>query len=500
MTKPTALVFAITLALVGCGYRKESPQTTFVPERPLAIPAPRVRVDVPPIPAVERVDIETATGSSAVLERLFDGDETFSLTLEDASFEEVAATLSRHTRRLVVADEGVNARVTMTFANTTLREATASLLGKHGLELRDEGSVVRIVPAALSMAIFHLSMPDAFLTAGYEQLVGAEAMDAWTAIEQALTMVLSPQATFRTDRAGSLIVIRERPDRMDAVERVLEQLVEPRRRQVMIEARLIEVELSDDLEYGIDWQSTDLTGDDSLDASGATDLGPVFNTVNFAVSTSRVTAMLDALGRRGNLNVLSAPRLTTLNRVPARINVTEEVPYYTSEFAGIGNDVVQNVELEFREAGVELELVPTIASGGEIVLALHPVVTEVTGFTESIENLPPNPILDRREVHTIVRARDGESVVLAGMIRRRYTETVEYVPGLGWVPLLGGAFRGVDQEVNRSELVMIITPTIADSARNLAAVDTSLERAEELRRKFTPGPARKGLRADEATP
>lgn len=483
----------------GCAGRSTDSLPRLTPDVPLGVPAPRVSVEAPPLPSVTRVDLEAPPRGLNLLNDLFPENEQFSLNVQGAPLADVLAVFSERSSKPLVLDPEIDLKISATFREVALTEAATSLFVRLDLGVRAEGGMIRVGRVPLATSAFHLSLPDALLVSGGDDLATA-GLESWSTIKEMLDLVLSDRGEIRLDPPGSLLVIRDLPRNIGLAEQVLQQFVGPRRRQVMIEALVVEVSLSDEFKYGIDWSAMGMdfkVGSNRVVGTAETNLAPLFPSATFTIDSSNLDALLNLLGTRGQLNVLSAPRITTLNRVAAKINVTEEVPYYTSEFAGLGIEVVQNIEIAFRQAGIELEVVPSVSVEGDIILALHPVITEVTGFTESIENLPPNPILDTREVRTIVRARTGESVVLGGLIRRRYNEQMKYVPGLGSVPYLGSAFRGVEQEALRSELVLIITPVVFEHATHRAALEGSLERTESLRREYAPGPIPKA-QTDEA--
>lgn len=491
-----ALLLSAIVSAGGCNRPPVAEAPTIVPEIPVAMPKTRVTTSAPPVVApIKRVDLEWPQVRYERLRELFPESERFRLDVSDAPLQEILDVLSTRTERTLVAEEGSAPRARARFEAVTVAEALERLLQRYRLAFSVEGPVVRIGPMPQATSIFHLAVPG---SSGGE---GDGETAFWISAEAAARMMMNERGEISIDPQGSLMMVRDTPTNIERVEKAIRQVVAPRRRQVMIEAVVLEVELDDQTQYGIDWSFPDMVfsafGSDAV-GNFATDLGPSTGAVtSFGIDANKVDLFLEALKSQGQLNVLSSPRLTTMNRVPAKIAITEEVPYYTSEFAGLGNDVVQSIELEFRESGVTLEVIPNISGDGELILDIRPTITEVSGFTPSLSGLPPNPILDTREVQSMVRALDGETVVVAGLIRRRYNELRRGVPLLMDAPGIGAAFSDLDQQSTRTELVIVITPQILGGEEHRAALDRALDRIEALQRDFSPGPARRGLRDDE---
>ena len=506
---------ALLLALVGlaaaCAKRDPDAQRRPLAQGPTqALPLPS-RSDATlaaPAPALHRVDVERPEPAPDSYAAWTGSGSPFALRISAAPLQEVLDVLSTRSRLPLFAEPGLELPVTLQLDQVTVDAALDALLSRYDLAAWIQGGRITVGRPPLGTTAFHMTMPDALLLAPLNAGEGGAAQqqgnttqeaDTWTALVATVQAVLSTRGLVQADPEASMLLVRDVPSRIDVVEKALEQAVAPRRRQVMIEALVLEVELSDDMEYGVDWQALDLDfdlGDSDIAGSFTTSLSPTSPVTTFGVASRRISSILSALRSRGNLEVLSAPRLTTMNRVPARIAVTEEIPFFTSDLAGIGNEVIQNIELEFREAGITLWVTPLIGAGREILLDIKPTITELTGFTPTIQNLPPNPILDTRELRALVRARDHESIVVAGLIRRRYSESSRGVPMLQDVPGLGTIFRDLDQQATRSELVVILTPILPDDADHRAAVEQALERTEALRREFRPGPVPQAQREE----
>jgi type II secretory pathway component GspD/PulD (secretin) len=217
-------------------------------------------------------------------------------------------------------------------------------------------------------------------------------------------------------------------------------------------------------------------------------LKPDGGTLSFALTNDHVTAVLDALAGQGQTNVLSAPRLTMMQNQPATISITEEVPYYETSRQAVGQEVVLTTNVNFRSAGILLTVTAQISEDGFITLRVAPTISSISGYTRPFGNLEPVPILDQRSTTTTVRARDGQTVVIGGLMSKRLMETKSNVPGLGKVPGLGALFSNTNQQLRNTELVVVLTPTVVETGDLLEITALDLERLDKAREPFTLGP------------
>jgi pilus assembly protein CpaC len=162
---------------------------------------------------------------------------------------------------------------------------------------------------------------------------------------------------------------------------------------------------------------------------------------------------LDALIRNGNARVLSAPELTTMPGSPAQFLVGGEVPYVVSSSLG-------NVNVQFKEYGVRLNLTPTILPDGAVETKITPEVSDLdfqNGITAGGINLPS---FKTSRITTDVVTKSGESIVMAGLLRRQETRNVDKIPGLGDLPILGKLFRSIRYQKQETDVVFVMTPEI----------------------------------------
>ena len=304
-----------------------------------------------------------------------------------------------------------------------------------------------------------------------------EYLQVWETIEEALGgggseegALLSPDARVEINPMGGLIVVTDRQENLALVERYLHDLQQALRRQVIIEAKIIQVSLSRGFEYGIDWNllANDFIKGGSLSlatnfASGATGLN-----VEYKGDPNRknvLDGVLDALSTQGNVKVLSSPRISVLNNQSAVITVGREIPYLQWQAQSSTDDQTVIVpEVVTANTGISLGITPQIDAGGVITLHIVPVVSELAEYrTFSYNNNTFDvPVINTRQTDTIVRVDDGKTIIIGGLITEIDSNNSPQVPIIGDIPLIGNLFRRRKDVDERVELVVMLTPTVVN--------------------------------------
>jgi general secretion pathway protein D len=227
--------------------------------------------------------------------------------------------------------------------------------------------------------------------------------------------------------------------------------------QVLIEAQIIEVTLDDDSVFGVEWmweQSTTLN-DKTYQQEGTTDFGladEVFG-LKYGILSSKLNAMLHALTKDTKVNILSTPRIMTKNNQEAIINVGQAVPFLVSTQEIATGGILTSTD--FRDVGVILTVTPRINRSGTVSLDVNQQINSLVEFT-----LFDAPIISTREASAFVTIKDKQTMVIGGMIKDDKTETVHKIPILGDIPLLGRLFRRTDSRIEKTELMVFITPHV----------------------------------------
>jgi MSHA biogenesis protein MshL len=315
-------------------------------------------------------------------------------------------------------------------------------------------------------------------------------------------LLINPQAGF--------IMIHAEPGALEEAARYIEAVENSAQRQVLIEARVVEVTLSKDNQLGVNWSAilnptSGFSGllssslgvskpSISLNTGNVTNqnVNPSMGQAQYSISNGKVGAVIDALSRQGQLRVLSSPHISTMNNQKAVIRVVREEVFFTQTSLvsqSVGPTVTtENVQNQIVPIGVVLDIIPQIASDGEITLSINPSISElaeVRTFSSNDGNaLSTQPVIDRRDLDTVAKVHSGETILIAGIIKERKSEDLRGFPLLMHIPILGNAFRRTEQSTARTELVIFITPTLIDKKSMAAINEEENRRLKEMEQPF----------------
>jgi MSHA type pilus biogenesis protein MshL len=324
------------------------------------------------------------------------------------------------------------------------------------------------------------------LTMGRDDYAGAgeQAPQETTTFTDRATNTTTTSSRLVREKAGRLIVNRlagtvqvtTTAARMRAIEGYLESLRQNVLRQVYIDVKIVEVDLSGDNALGVDWSKVDMgalvlgTSTAFTTSAAGTTLSTPTGKANYDKSfipthlVKSLSAVVSALQQQGNVRVVSQPRIRTLNNQPAIVKAGTERTFYTTTTtvtttngAAIVNTT--NTPTTVTE-GVVLSVTPQISADDRIALDVSPVVTRVSGVDTSNDGNSSAPRLDVKQTSTMVRVGDGETIIIGGLIQESEEETRRSVPGLGSTPAIGTLFSSNYSAKIRRELVIILTPYI----------------------------------------
>ncbi|MCK5795312.1 MAG: hypothetical protein KAH12_11435, partial [Anaerolineales bacterium] len=295
------------------------------------------------------------------------------------------------------------------------------------------------------------------------------------------TGLLSLIGRATVDSASGTIVITDRPDVLDMVEKVLAQMQIALKRQVIIEAKIMEVALNHSHQFGVDWTAvrngTKGIFDVATSMAGAGD----FASGSFELNIGKIGgeydlgAMISAISQQGDVNTISSPRINVINNQSATISIGRILPYLDYEIACQTNDLTGAKDcdaiptVQRAQAGVSLGITPQISGDGVITLHVIPVITDQVGSEQFTYKQTEDetgttwtvPILDTRSASTIISALDNETIVLGGLIQDTSSDDRARIPILGSIPVIGQfLFGNQTKESKKTELVILLTPRI----------------------------------------
>ena len=241
-----------------------------------------------------------------------------------------------------------------------------------------------------------------------------------------------------------------------AVEKLIKQL-DVLLPQVLIEAQIIEVTLDDQSAFGVEWmwEQGTTVNEQPYRQEGTTDFGlaeEIFG-LKYGILSSKLDTMLHALTKDTKVNILSTPRIMTKNNQEAIINVGQEIPFLVSTQETATGGILTSTD--FRNVGVILTVTPRINRSGTVSLDVNQQINSLIEFT-----LFDAPIISTREATASVTVRDKQTMVIGGMIKDDKTETIHKIPIVGDIPLLGKLFQRKDTRVEKTELMVFITPHV----------------------------------------
>lgn len=295
-----------------------------------------------------------------------------------------------------------------------------------------------------------------------------------------LTRQLEQEVTVVGDAKSQKVLISASPRYIETVRQIVHELDAPPP-QVIIQVLLAEVTLDESDQWGLSADAFDVGGDSydigflGAGASLATALG----VPNLSVSSTDFGLLVRALQAQGKLQILSNPRLTVNNNEAASIQVGENVALPDEVETLTDGRTRANIRRE--DVGVLLSVTPSISSDGFVRLDIQPEISTVTERTTQITEDFAAPIISTRKVDTTVTVRDGQTVVIGGLIQTTQQERFTKVPLFGDIPLVGEVFRSHDIQDVRTELLIILTPQVVAGGENGGSqiLDRDTQRAIE---------------------
>jgi len=288
----------------------------------------------------------------------------------------------------------------------------------------------------------------------------------------------SPSVRITADDDNNAVIVFGTPKEYATVEDGLRKLDVPPQ-QILIEAAITEVGLTDDLRYGVQWNFTQ--GNANLGYSEGSTPSPTRNYPGFSFfyGSSDINATLNALEKRTNVKVVSAPKLLVLNNHTAALQVGDQVPVSTGTATNLNsgaNAVVSTIE--YRDTGVILKITPRVNASGMVQLDVSQEVSDISTSGATAQTQEQSPTIKTRRIATTVAVRDGQVIALGGLFRDSKSFGKNGIPILSRIPILGGLFGTHDNTDTRTELIILLKPHVIKTDEDGRAV------TEELRKKL----------------
>lgn len=417
-------------------------------------------VDHPPMPLADVVAPVVVKPPRPTI-----GDEThYAFEFRDTPATDALRMIADRAGLNFVVPESVDATVTASLPKVTLDQALSVVLERAHLDATVHDGIWRVDSSPLP------TVETRAFRAGSMDITGLEVQVRAILGEQDGSVTINPQQ--------NLLYVSATPELMSRVVEFFDRLDrEPR--EVLIEARIVEVALDENFELGANMTF----GDSSVAATTSRLLSDFLQeSDNFSVrtvgDTSQITAVLRAIQEYGRLHVIASPRVLAINQELAKIEILERIPYIestnttTGDTTGVSTSSVQQVE--FEEVGIRLHVTPVLAENKTVILKVMQEVSEVVDFFAGV------PVTDSRLVDTRFVVNDRETIVIGGLLKERVRKDESGVPVLMDIPLLGKLFRGETTSRENVELLVFMTPRIVRPGE-VSGVNSEFKR--ELQRK-----------------
>jgi MSHA biogenesis protein MshL len=548
------------LALIGCVVLAACSSA------PYRAPAEAIRgeLSLPP-PAQAPVAAQSAPAAPAQAYPSLRMEEApaqprFDLIVSDAPARQVFLGIVADTPYSILLPNDLDGRITVSLKQVSVPEALHALREIYGYEYRIEGRRIAVQPRSLQTRIMKLAYLNTVRKGGSDiRVLSGSVSDVSSGSSPGSTTGATTQTAFVTSRISTtaqtdlwaelqatlraivgegdgrqvalnaqsgVLVVRAFPSEIAQVEDFLKASQVALERQVVIEAKIVEVALSDRFQAGINWaafgsgNSPDgrmrfsggsLTPGSIINRNGVVSVNPVSGTaqVNLAnaadaagsmfglvLSSANFTAVLNLLEEQGQVHVLSSPRVAALNNQKAVLKVGSDDFFVTgvdtnaSTGANGGSLISPKLTLQPFFSGISLDVTPQIDDRQGITLHIHPMISKVSTVVQEIDlgdlgNFRlPLASSEVSEMDSVVKAQDGQMIVLGGLIRQGSSVADSQVPGLGSVPVLGNLFKQKNRDAERRELVILLRPTIIHSDQDWRG---EIERSAEGIRRVLDG-------------
>jgi len=308
--------------------------------------------------------------------------------------------------------------------------------------------------------------------------------DFWNELTTSLNLIIKHEkkASVVVSPHAGLVVVRALPQTQKLIKKYLASTQKSLDRQVIIEAKILEISLSENFQAGIDWSKIGNTNGDVFTISQQgqvirqqTSDNPINGIFSLLYQGSSFSAAIDLLKSQGDVQVLSSPRISTVNNQKAIIKVGSDEFFVTdvstTTVTGTSTSTTPDVTLTPFFSGISLDVTPQVNSNGDIVLHIHPIVSEVIDQTKTLslgqdQFTLPLAITNVRESDSIVRTRSGRVIVIGGLMQNTVIEEQTSTPILGDIPLLGNLFKQTRQSQVKSELVILLRAQLVDPQQN----------------------------------
>ena len=500
-------------------------------------------VEMPPDDFLDELFPDSGVAVPGLVEDI-NQEVAFDMSVSNAPARLFFMSLVKDTNINMVVHPSVEGEISMDLKNVTVAEVMKLTREVYGYEYKNSSGGYLVLPARIRSKIFAVNYlnisrkGESIMTVNSGQISNADTdsnsgengsstsrlssnnrsssinttivSDFWSDLRQTVLSIVGGGAgrSVVVDRHAGLVIVRAMPGELRDVEAYLSDAQESLQRQVILETKIIEVRLNDSFQAGIDWAALSSSGNalaattgiingrnvilDSLNDLDLSDNTDVTNLFALGTRSSNFAALIRLLSTQGEVQVLSSPRVSTVNNQKAVIKVGTDEFFVTD----ISSNTVSNVSSTTTSpditltpffSGIALDVTPQISENDEVILHIHPSITEVVDQTKEItlgsETLQlPLAFSTIREADTVVRALNGQVVVIGGLMQNISSNDDAGLPGVSDIPAVGSLFKQQSKRNNRSELVILLRPIVVGSNKTWSDyIKDSASRMEKLK-------------------
>ncbi len=302
------------------------------------------------------------------------------------------------------------------------------------------------------------------------------------------------------DKGSNSLIVLANPEDFRVVKDVIKS-IDVKRPQVFVEVQIVEMSMDKLLQMGVEWKflsrgnyvpfGGSLYGNLPLQPGyPSASPGLLLGIAKWRNGIPDIGLLLNAYAKEGGVNVIATPQILTLDNEEAEINISKVIPYSTGVKYDTNNNPV--ISYDYKDVGIVLKITPHITASGEIRLKVYEKVEDVVGYANADQTAP---ITSKREARTTVDVKDGQTLVIGGLIKKKRLTTVEKVPVLGNIPVIGNLFKKTGHQIEKTNLLVFITPRVVrnvseENQLTLSKINEYRENLLEIRR------SRKGIFSD----
>lgn len=498
------LILLFTLALSGCSHQaaKPKPLEYFEPtveKQQVIQEAIKSNQALKPVESIQQAEEKDIPLEEEGLQK------TFNISLDNAPLSQVFRILSIQSKKNILVHPRLSGTMSLFLNEVTLEQALEVIRLKYGFEYKEVPNGFMMVPPTLETRIFRINYLDVSRTGNSSTSVDSGTGDTggdgggatggtagggisvtttntsefWTELQESLTALISEGEGKKLiiNRHSGMVVVKGYPSDIREVASFLESIQNIMHRQVIIEAKILEIQLSDAFQTGVNWGAVIDQSEFVANVTQGTFVGnnmqtnplPALSDGGFfsaAVQSGNFTALIDLLQTQGNVSVLSSPRISTLNNQKAIIKVGQDDYFVT----GISTNVLTSAtgttttpEYTFEKffSGIALDVTPQIAENNDITLHVHPSINSVNSETKTLDGKEyPFAVSKVRATDSIIRARSGQVIVIGGLIEESQSISDSKTPLFGDVPGVGELFKKTNNSGSKTELVILLRPIV----------------------------------------